>query len=249
MRRHLLIAILFFSSISPCSLHSETLDLTGAKELAAVEEVNAELVLQEKLKEYFPKINPTALQYALNGYYHMLQKNKIKTEKYITVVDFSKPSTQERLFVIDIERMKVVHSSLVAHGRNSGEIFATDFSNEQESYKSSLGFYLTGETYIGKNGFSLKLDGLENGYNTNARERGVVIHGADYVSYDFIEANGKLGRSQGCPALPMEKYQKIISTIKNGSLFFIYQPNYSYLRNSKLLQIEDYDCILDLLSI
>src|SRR5690606_4161345 len=119
---------------------------------------------------------------------------------------------KKRMWVIDMTTNTVLMHSLVAHGRNTGDVFAKNFSNASESYKSSLGFYLTGETYTGKHGMSLKLDGLEKGVNDNARNRAVVIHGADYVSDSFIKNNSRLGRSLGCPAVPRELTKQLIST-------------------------------------
>ncbi len=161
---------------------------------------------------------------ALTGYYQLKESGLIEKE-LLTVIDFSLSSNLKRLWVIDLSTNTVLFQSLVAHGRNTGEEFATSFSNLAESYKSSLGFYATGEIYNGKHGKSLKLDGLEKGVNDNARERAVVIHGADYVSQSFIKGNKRLGRSQGCPAIPVELNEKIINVIKNKSCLFIYHPS------------------------
>lgn len=184
----------------------------------------------------FDQISPEALKYALSGYAYLNEQNKLGKKDIITIVDFSKPSTQERLYVVNLRTKQVLAKSLVAHGRNSGELYANKFSNVAESYQSSLGFFVASETYDGKHGYSLKLDGMEPGFNNQARERGVVVHGADYVSYDFIQATGRLGRSQGCPALPMSKYKQIISLIQGGTCFFIYHPAKYYLANSPILQ-------------
>lgn len=159
----------------------------------------------------------------LEGFYQLKEKGIIKND-ILTLVDFSLSSTVKRLWVIDVKNNLILFQSLVAHGRNSGSEFAQQFSNIPESFQSSLGFYATAETYIGKHGYSLRLDGLENGVNHKARERAIVIHGADYVSKKFIEQTGRLGRSFGCPSLPMENYQEIIDLIKNKSLLFIYHP-------------------------
>ena len=171
---------------------------------------------------------------ALTGFYQLKEKGLIDKD-ILTIVDFSLSSNVKRLWVIDLATNTVIINSLVAHGRNTGEEFATAFSNQAESYKSSLGFYATGEVYNGKHGMSLKLDGLEKGINDKARERAVVIHGADYVSESFIRGNKRLGRSQGCPAIPVEMSQKIISVIKNKSCLFIYHPSRTYPSTSKLL--------------
>jgi len=171
---------------------------------------------------------------ALEGFYQLKQKGLIQND-ILTLVDFSLSANSKRMWVIDMNTNTVLYHSLVAHGRNSGEEFATAFSNKSESYQSSLGFYLTGETYQGKHGLSLRLDGLERGINDKARDRAVVIHGADYVSEQFIKQNKRLGRSQGCPALPVELNQEIIKTIKEKSCLFIYHPSRSYKMASKLI--------------
>ena len=169
-----------------------------------------------------PKLESFAV--ALKGYYSLKEKGLIKKD-ILTLVDFSLSSNTKRLWVIDLTTGNVLFHSLVAHGRNTGEEFANNFSNAAESFKSSLGFYATGEIYNGKHGTSLRLDGLEKGVNDNARARGVVMHAADYVSNSFIKNNHRLGRSQGCPAVPTELSKEIISVIKDKSCFFIYHPS------------------------
>ena len=171
---------------------------------------------------------------ALEGFYNLKEQGFI-TNDYLTIVDFTLSSKTKRLWVIDMNENKIVFNSLVAHGRNSGNLFAKKFSNSYDSYKSSLGFYATGEVYYGTHGMSLKLDGLEKGINDNARKRAVVLHGAEYVSKKYIKAHKFLGRSEGCPAIPMELSSKIIKTIKNKSCLFIYYPNQKYLKNTKLI--------------
>ena len=171
---------------------------------------------------------------ALTGFYQLKEKGLIDKD-ILTIVDFSLSSTVKRLWVIDLATNTIIINSLVAHGRNTGEEFATAFSNQAESFKSSLGFYATGEVYNGKHGMSLKLDGLEKGINDKARERAVVIHGADYVSESFIRGNKRLGRSQGCPAIPVEISEKIISVIKNKSCLFIYHPSRNNQSITKLI--------------
>jgi hypothetical protein len=161
---------------------------------------------------------------ALKGYYSYKQKGLIKKD-ILTLIDFSLSANTKRLWVIDLTTGNVLFHSLVAHGRNTGQEFASNFSNTSESYKSSLGFYSTGEIYNGKHGMSLRLDGLEKGINDNARSRGVVMHAADYVSNSFIKNNHRLGRSQGCPAVPVELSRGIINTIKDKTCFFIYHPS------------------------
>jgi hypothetical protein len=139
------------------------------------------------------------------------------------------------MWVIDMEEGKLLHHGVVSHGRNSGDLIAEHFSNVSSSYMSSLGFYLTGETYEGKHGYSLRLDGLEHGFNDKARERAIVIHGADYAREQFIKQTGRLGRSLGCPALPQEIAKEVIDLIKNRSLLFIFGKDANYLRKSRFL--------------
>lgn len=196
----------------------------------------------------FPMISSTVMKYALTGYAALNEQGKISNKDIITIVDFSKPSTTERMFVINLKTQKIIAKSLVAHGRNSGELWAEKFSNNAESYQSSLGFYIAAETYEGKHGYSLKLDGQEVGFNDNARARGVVIHGADYVSKQFIASTGRLGRSQGCPALPMDQYEHIIRLIKDGSCLFIYHPDKKYIAQSPLLKQYNESCLAEVVS-
>lgn len=172
-----------------------------------------------------------AFEQAYRGYTHVENKKK----EIITLIDFTKPSTAERLFVLDMKHRQVLFASHVSHGRNSGDNFATSFSNKEGSYQSSLGFFLTENTYQGKNGYSLVLDGLEKGINDRAKERAIVIHGAPYANPSFIKYGGRLGRSQGCPALPQEVSETIINTIKDGSLVYIYADDEQYVEHSPLL--------------
>lgn len=188
--------------------------------------------LYEKINE--KELDFDAFKYALKGYLNLQNDNDLINSKYLTIIDMSVSANDERFFIINMETFELEHKSLVAHGRNSGSKTATKFSNVVNSHQSSLGFYKTAETYFGKHGFSLRLDGLEFS-NSNARDRAIVIHQADYVSYDYIKRNGRLGRSYGCPSLPEEDYKTIINKIKEGSCLFIYYPKNSYLEKSKLL--------------
>jgi hypothetical protein len=171
---------------------------------------------------------------AFKGFKKLKSEGFIQNEK-LTICDFSKISGSKRMYVIDTETEKLVLQTLVAHGKNSGEAFATSFGNQSSSHKSSLGFYVTNETYQGANGFSLKLNGMDKGYNDNAYERAVVIHGADYVSEEAAETNGFIGRSFGCPAVARSVNAKLINEIKEGSCLFIYAPNEKFYSTSKWL--------------
>jgi hypothetical protein len=188
-----------------------------------------QLWLDCRLKE---EVSFKVFNTAMKGYQHI---EKITKKNIITIIDFSKPSTEKRFFVIDINSKHLLYKCLVAHGKNSGDIYAKSFSNLLGSLKSSLGFYITAETYSGVHGFSMMLEGLEKGINDNARVREIVIHGADYVSAEFIKKYGRLGRSWGCPALPVEISKEIIDKISGGSCLFIYGDDDYYRENSRFL--------------
>jgi len=153
----------------------------------------------------------------------------------MTIIDFSLPSTQRRMWIIDMENAEILQHTVVSHGRNSGNLTPKTFSNRPESYKSSLGFYMTAETYYGKHGYSLKLDGLEEDFNDQARNRAIVIHGSQYAREEFARRTGRLGRSLGCPAIPKEISKEVIDTIKEGSLIFAFAENEEYLKGSRIL--------------
>ncbi len=177
-------------------------------------------------------INYKAFVLAMTGYDRIDAPNK----KVLSLIDFTLPSNKERFFLFDMENKCILLSSLVSHGRRSGDLIPVSFSNKNGSYKSSLGFYLTAETYDGANGYSLSIDGLEKGFNDNARKRDIVIHGAHYSGYYYMRNNNnKLGRSLGCPAFPFNLNDSIIDHIKEGTILFIYSDNTYYLSNSKIL--------------
>lgn len=177
-------------------------------------------------------IDSTALYLALKGYLNIKESKSIKSQRLV-VIDFSKPSTENRFFLINPVSGEVIHKSVVSHGRNSGQLYANNFSNTPGSHKSSLGFYQVSETYYGKHGRSLKLDGLDYGLNHKARERAIVIHSAGYANPSFAVGNGYLGRSYGCPALPESNYSWLVDEIKNGTLLFIYHPTKYAVGKSK----------------
>ncbi|NTV02805.1 MAG: murein L,D-transpeptidase catalytic domain family protein [Chlorobiaceae bacterium] len=173
-------------------------------------------------------INPRALDLAMRGYFNLKRQGLLKREGILTLIDFDKPSVTERLYIIDVNNGTVLQSALVAHGKGSGDIMATRFSNRPGSNSSSLGLYLTETTYSGRNGYSLVLKGLDQGVNDKAESRSIVIHGADYVSQDYIRRYGRLGRSQGCPAISFDDCQQLIDTIKDGTCLFIYHAGNAY---------------------
>lgn len=175
------------------------------------------------------------LQTALEGYELLKKEQPIRRQDVITIIDYSLPSNRKRLWVLDLNEAKVLVHCLVSHGRNSGDVMAEKFSNHPGSYASSPGFYITGETYQGKHGLSLRLQGVEDGINDKARERAIVIHGADYVSDRFIEQNGRLGRSLGCPAVPEELSGELIEKIRDGSCLFVYTRSKDYLTKSPVI--------------
>ncbi len=172
---------------------------------------------------------------AFAGFEKLGKAGMLSSDSIITIIDFSKPSNEKRLYVIDLKSGEILYHSVVAHGRNTGEKFARNFSNKPESHMSSLGFYITRKTYIGGNGYSLQLQGMEKGYNDNAMTRTVVVHGADYAEESFIAKQGYLGRSYGCPALPKGISKQVIEKIKDGNILFAYYPDNNYLKNSSLL--------------
>ena len=203
-------------------------------------------IITEEVKEKAPDtytlldleakgLSKNVFDLAMQGYNRLIKKRLIRNKNVITIADFSKPSNQKRIYVIDLKKNKVIFQSLVAHGRNSGLEYATSFSNENDSHKSSLGFYVTQNTYTGDCGYALKLKGCEKGFNDHAYKRAIVMHGSEYVTDQFLKSNGFLGRSFGCPALPEKISKKIIDAIKNGSCLFLYHPTQKYLLTSPIL--------------
>ena len=178
-----------------------------------------------------------AFNYALKGYRHLLEKKIINKQDYLTICDFSQSSNNKRLYLVDMVNHKVVLNTYVAHGRNSGGEYASRFSNRSKSLQSSLGFYVTRNTYYGEHGLSLRVAGLEQGFNDKALKRNIVIHGADYVGDKRACKNKYMGRSYGCPAIPRKECNEVINKIKDGSCIFIYHPSKNYLRGSKILNV------------
>jgi hypothetical protein len=204
----------------------------AAKAAAFAEEVN-NLYTQIDLKEI--GLSKKAFEYALKGYNYLLDHHWLNKTSILSIVDMSQSSRNKRLYIVDIDTKTVLVNTYVAHGRNSGGEFARTFSNSQSSHKSSLGFYVTQGTYYGNNGLSLRIRGMERGFNDRAISRGVVVHGSEYVGPDFLEMNRFCGRSYGCPAVPADESETIIDLIKEGSCLFIYYPTKKYLTRSKIL--------------
>lgn len=192
-------------------------------------------------------LNFEVFEKAYLGFQNLKKSGKLQpTANLLSVCDFSLSSNKKRLWVINLDEKKVLFNTLVAHGKGTGEEFATQFSNVEDSHQSSLGFYITEQAYIGDNGYSMRLFGMDKGYNDAALERCIVMHGANYVSEDFIKAEKRLGRSWGCPAVPRELAEPIINTIKNQTCLFIYYPDQNYLAGSQWLKgSEQKDQILD----
>ena len=226
--RILLLSIIFFVSTALTFPIGTKESLKGITHIDFSSSNSQLLYEQMKLEEL---MHFEVFEAAITGYKKLNNLNN----NLLTVIDFNLPSTEKRLFVLDLAKKEVLFVSYVSHGRNSGENYATSFSNRNGSHQSSLGFYRTAGTYQGGNGYSLLLDGLEEGINDQARPRAIVIHGADYCSEDVIRSSGRLGRSFGCPALPRELTKPIINTIKDGSLLFIYANRTDYLAMSKVL--------------
>lgn len=174
---------------------------------------------------------------AYHGYIRARQEFPVNNNKpYLTIIDFTLPSSKKRLWVINLNSHKILFNTYVAHGRNSGILYANSFSNRKGSYKSSLGFYLTGNTYYGKNGYSMYLDGLEPNINNKARERTIVMHGAWYVTEKFLKLYGRMGRSFGCPVIPPAVHKQLIDLISDKTLLFVYSHDQNYLMSSRFLQ-------------
>lgn len=214
---------LVLSALSSASLSS------SAAALAEATMLNDSLHLDTK------GLNIKALEYALKGFKYLQQKGMLYNKDILSICDFSQSSKKKRLYVIDIENKKLMLNTYVAHGKNSGTEYANSFSNNPNSLKSSLGFYVTRSTYFGGHGLSLKIDGLEKGFNDKANTRNIVVHGSDYVGNDFVRSNNFCGRSYGCPAIPLQESSMVINTIKDGSCLFIYHPTQKYLKQSRIL--------------
>ncbi len=186
---------------------------------------------------------------AYRGYYNLKSEGRLNAEnETLTVCDFDLPSTENRMWIIDLATHKVLFNTYVAHGQGTGEDCAEKFSNKFNSHQSSVGFYVTGDTYNGEHGLSLRLEGVDEGFNSAARPRGIVVHGASYVNEDFVTGNIRLGRSWGCPAVPDKLKIPIINAIQGGTCLFIYFPQKDYLEKSYWLNKNPQDNAVNLLS-
>jgi hypothetical protein len=219
---------------APTEYFSDTGSVVNAPGLSIdPNESSTDAYCSANLQQY--GLSEEAFAYAWKGYQDLLVKKSILRSEYLTICDMSQSSAKKRLYVIDMNENKLIINTYVAHGRNSGREYASSFSNSPASLQSSLGFYITQSTYIGGHGLSLRINGLEPGINDKALERTIVIHGAAYVDEARAKRGIFMGRSFGCPAVPVNESAKIITTIKNGTCLFIYHPSRNYLLKSKIL--------------
>lgn len=204
----------------------------------AADSLFAKLSLKEKIYDSLhlqqAGLSKSAFEYAVKGYQKLVDSGLVKNPRYLTLVDLSQSSRNKRFYILDMKNEQLAWNTYVAHGKKSGIDMAENFSNNFNSNESSLGFYLTQTTYSGKHGLSLRMNGLEKGFNDHAEARGVVVHGASYVNASRVNSD-YMGRSQGCPALPENEYAQVINIIKEGSVLFVYHPTEDYLQSSTLL--------------
>lgn len=217
--------------ISVCAL---TFSLPSVTSLAAETEDS----LFSELSSAAPALNQRVLRYALEAT-QCAVRNGERDPQRLAVIDFSRPSSEKRLWIFDLEQQTLLMHDLVAHGRNSGNLESSSFSNIEGSYQSSIGLFRAAESYRGKHGYSLRLDGLEPGFNDLARQRAIVIHGADYVDPTWIDTYGRIGRSLGCPAVRQEITDQVVDSLKGGQLVFKYYPDEEWLARSGLLNCGD----------
>jgi hypothetical protein len=217
--------------------HKNTLSAAPAMPVANTvsNSLSAYKMLYDSLELNTLQLSREAFDYAVQGFYQLQQTGMIQ-EHILTIADFSLPSTKKRLFIIDMANARLLMNTFVAHGRNSGKVMATQFSNKLNSFKSSLGFYITSNTYRGEHGYSLRLEGVEKGINDNAFDRNIVLHGADYVNEKYIARKGYIGRSLGCPAVPHKLHTTIIDLVKGGTCLFLYSPDKYYTTHSPVLK-------------
>lgn len=236
----LLLVVVCFMFAAPAAdlLHNKKSDTAIAVKDSAItgtNPVNKFSFLYNQINLDSLGLSQEAFNYGLQGYTDMVSNGGLKKSNLLSIVDFSLPSSKKRLFIIDVTTGKLLFNTYVSHGRNSGKEMATEFSNELNSFKSSLGFFVTGNTYKGQHGYSLRLEGMEAGINDNAYNRSIVMHAANYVNEKVVAMKGFLGRSLGCPAVPPSLHKAIINTIKDGSCLFLYSPDSNYIAHSKMI--------------
>lgn len=240
-----ILTVITFLTFSFAFTTTDSLEETHITEkpVEFLESANISLTVEEEIKITYSDFvenntNVPNLESFKNGMlgYYKLADEKAFEKNILTIIDFTLSSTKKRMWVLDMTNNKVLYHTLVAHGKNTGGEFATNFSNTVNSLQSSLGFYVTGETYYGKNGYSMFIDGMEKEFNSKARERYVVVHGASYANPSFINKLGRLGRSYGCPALPTALNDDIIDVIKNKSVIYIHSADKTYLSKSEMIK-------------
>jgi hypothetical protein len=215
---------------TPVPVQVEVAPLAAPAARATVDEAASRL---ERLAAVATDLDREVLRLALVARDNAEREGRVKRSDVLTVVDYSRPSTEERMWVLDLEQEKLLYRELVAHGKNSGGNMTTSFSNVDGSNQTSVGLFVTADTYYGRNGYSLRLQGLEEGFNDNAVPRAIVVHGAPYVSKAIARSQGRLGRSLGCPAVAKEVSRPLIDTIKGGTAFFAYYPADQWLESSR----------------
>jgi L,D-transpeptidase catalytic domain len=231
--RKVIVGLCAFLTLSLCT----TVLADGTNSSSDINEIKTEQAISVIYNQIdfgnFGRISYDVFDKAYRGYLNLRSAGKLSLDKQvISICDFSLPSVSKRLWIIDLCTRKVIFNTWVAHGQGSGDDGHLTFSNEGSTHKSSLGFYVTGETYDGEHGTSLRLDGMDEGYNDNAYDRGIVVHGAGYVGENYISNRDRLGRSWGCPAVPAELSLPIIDEIKDRTCLFIYYPEHRYLKNA-----------------
>ncbi len=230
-----------YTSFAPSSAVSAEKVLAAKSEKELAHRMEVKMVIDQAVQLYDSMglrrfgLDEEAFEYAWRGYHNLLKKGLIRRKNVLSICDFSQSSSHKRMYVIDVLHKRLLYRTYVAHGQNSGAEFANSFSNEPNSYKSSLGFYLTSRTYYGRNGLSLKIEGMDTGYNDLASKRKIVLHGCTYASPAHLYNYGSLGTSLGCPALPAAMSPRIIRAVSHGSCLFIYHPTKKYLEGSAVL--------------
>ncbi len=231
-----IIAVFLIASLACTLLSAKNISTSASPGSTITAAISAHLRLYESMELDKFGLSREAFEMAVTGFEKLKAAGTIYNDRILSIVDFSLPSNKKRLFVIDQLTGKLLYNTFVSHGRNSGKEIATKFSNQFNSFQSSLGFYVTGQTYRGHHGYSLRLQGMEEGINDNAFERGIVMHSARYVNENAARQQGYIGRSEGCPAIPVKIHRHLIETIKNGSCLFVYGSDKDYVSRSRLLQ-------------
>lgn len=203
------------------------------------------VLFEDSIKKLFLQISGDSVgldfkvfRYGMIGFYSLKQDNRLNDKNLLSIIDYTKSSCEKRFYTIDLRNKQIIFNTYVSHGRNTGADTARNFSDKPQSFKSSIGFYVTGEAYTGSKGYSMRLDGDEIGYNSNIRKRAIVMHNADYVSEKWIKRYGRIGRSLGCPVLPKGISKNVINSIKDKTAIFAYYNDDKYLNASKYLNLE-----------